>query len=584
MLPNKNRQELEDRLIRISKILNDTYKNKSSEEYKMKGDITKSTYYPNIEKMIADLTTLRGYPKTDASDLNQVFNTLHRPFFKNMVKEYMAEPNERNTVFCALFTLGYRLLIGELSRIYTSTEATSKGIEYKPDKVSRRNDISKIIAIYKGDLEAKINAEIRATSKAKNTIEESYLEDVISMMYIEEYLDEAFGDDIYDESVKTMKRETRDALRSDVVRNAIGELVRSKDIKHVNLDDYDDYDEDENGVKPVKEAISPAEASKIAKAALTGQGDSKWFDKLTDKSPNQRRLSDILGDDDDDADGVKPVEEARFGRFREIRGDSPDMELPSLKNTRPPDDESDYVMSKLPQIKGQRPLFDDSERPREIDGMEEPRLKRVGEEADDASTTVDEPSISTAENNLDSSNENVQEGVVDAMEKMAGRISDAADKIGPKVANISAWAAPIAAGLGILASLFGRIAGFMSGKNPIAEINFYFTNKYEKTISKFNTVASNYFATKEAYDEYMKIPAAQRNKKVESRYIKNMDKYNMRMKNLEAQIEHFNSRAKDDASAPVPKPPKSEPTPKSPDTTGNGGGNPPKNDDDDFNF
>ena len=214
--------------------------------------------------------------------------------------------------------------------------------------------------------------------------------------------------------------------------------------------------------------------------------------------------------------------------------------------------------------------------------MEEPRLKRVGEEADDASTTVDEPSISTAEN--DSGSENVQEGVVDAMEKMAGRISDAADKIGPKVANISAWAAPIAAGLGILSSLFGRIAGFMSGKNPIAEINFYFTNKYEKTISKFNTVASNYFATKEAYDEYMKIPSAQRNKKVESRYIKNMDKYNMKMKNLEAQIEHFNSRAKDDASAPVPKPPKSEPAPKTPDTTGNNGGNKPKDDDDDFNF
>ena len=582
MLPNKNRQELEDRLIRISKILNDTYKNKSSEEYKMKGDITKSTYYPNIEKMIADLTTLRGYPKTDASDLNQVFNTLHRPFFKNMVKEYMAEPNERNTVFCALFTLGYRLLIGELSRIYTSTEATSRGIEYKPDKVSRRNDISKIIAIYKGDLEAKINAEIRATSKAKNTIEESYLEDVIGMMYIEEYLDEQFGETFYDEAKKIDK---------ELARKAVGMLIRDPKIAHVRLDDYDDDDnEDENGVKPVKEAISGAEASKMVKDALNGQGDSKWFDKLTDKCPNKILLSDIHIPDDDDENGVEPVEEARFGRFSEIRGDSPGMETRGSRNSsslasspifqdprfkRPSDTE-------LPEIDYDRSLAKDDRfiRPRDDD---EPRIVRVGE-GDDASTTVDEPSISTAENNLDGSNENVQEGVVDAMEKMAGRISDAADKIGPKVANISAWAAPIAAGLGIVASLFGRIAGFMSGKNPIAEINFYFTNKYEKTISKFNTVASNYFATKEAYDEYMKIPSAQRNKKVESNYIKNMEKYNMKMKNLEAQIEHFNSRAKDDASAPVPKPPKSEPAPKSPDTTGNGGGNKPKDDDDDFNF
>lgn len=570
MLPNKNRQELEDRLIRISKILNDTYKNKSSEEYKMKGDITKSTYYPNIEKMIADLTTLRGYPKTDASDLNQVFNTLHRPFFKNMVKEYMTEPNERNTVFCALFTLGYRLLIGELSRIYTSTEATSRGIEYKPDKVSRRNDISKIIAIYKGDLEAKINAEIRATSKAKNTIEESYLEDVISMMYIEEYLDEAFGDDIYDESVKTMKRATRDALRSDVVRNAIGELVKSKDIKHVSLDDYDDEADDEDGVKPVKESISPAEASKIAKAALTGQGDSKWFDKLTDKSPNQRRLSDILGDDDDDENGVEPVEE-------EADDTETTVDEPSISTAENGVDSVQEAKSKKVEFQPETNdtitrLMDTSKNQWTKDQW----LKLCEEDDDDNGVK------STTECGDDT--KPVQEGVVDAMEKMAGRISDAADKIGPKVANISAWAAPIAAGLGILASLFGRIAGFMSGKNPIAEINFYFTNKYEKTISKFNTVASNYFATKEAYDEYMKIPTAQRNKKVESRYIKNMDKYNMRMKNLEAQIEHFNSRAKDDASAPVPKPPKSEPTPKSPDTTGNGGGNPPKNDDDDFNF
>lgn len=570
MLPNKNRQELEDRLIRISKILNDTYKNKSSEEYKMKGDITKSTYYPNIEKMIADLTTLRGYPKTDASDLNQVFNTLHRPFFKNMVKEYMTEPNERNTVFCALFTLGYRLLIGELSRIYTSTEATSRGIEYKPDKVSRRNDISKIIAIYKGDLEAKINAEIRATSKAKNTIEESYLEDVISMMYIEEYLDEAFGDDIYDESVKTMKRATRDALRSDVVRNAIGELVKSKDIKHVSLDDYDDEADDEDGVKPVKESISPAEASKIAKAALTGQGDSKWFDKLTDKSPNQRRLSDILGDDDDDENGVEPVEE-------EADDTETTVDEPSISTAENGVDSVQEAKSKKVEFQPETNdtitrLMDTSKNQWTKDQW----LKLCEEDDDDNDVR------STTE--CGDGTKPVQEGVSETMEKVAGRISDAADKIGPKVANISAWAAPIAAGLGILSSLFGRIAGFMSGKNPIAEINFYFTNKYEKTISKFNTVASNYFATKEAYDEYMKIPTAQRNKKVESRYIKNMDKYNMKMKNLEAQIEHFNSRAKSDASAPVPKPPKSEPAPKSPDTTGNGGGNPPKNDDDDFNF
>lgn len=516
MLPNRNRQEIEDRLIRISKILNDTYKNKSSEEYKMAGDITKSSYYSNIEKCIADLSTLRGFSKSDASDMNQMFNTLHRPFFKNMVKEYMSEPNEKNTVFCALFTLGFRLLVGELSRIYTSVEATPRGLEYKPDKVSRRNDVSKIISIYKGDLEAKINAEIRATSKASTKIEESYLEDVIAQMYIEEFLDEEFGETIYDESAKVAKEDMRDLL-----------------------------------------------------------------DSL-----------------------VKPIQEAHFGRFREIReirGDSPDMELPSLRTKRPPDDETDYVMSKLPQIKGQRPLFDDSERPREVGGLEEPRLKRFDEEGeistavdpsygtttdtDVSDTTADESSVDTTTEcgaSCGTPTKSVQEGVVDNMEKMSGRISDIADTIGPKISNIAAWAAPIAAGLSIFAGLFKRVTGFLSGKNPIAELNFYFTNKYEKIISKFNAVSANYFATKEAYDEYMKIPEAQRKKKVESKYLQNLEKYNIRMKNLNAQIEHFNSRASADSTAPVPKP-TPKPTPKQPDTSNDNGDNKPKTDDD-FDF
>lgn len=612
MLPNRNRQEIEDRLIRISKILNDTYKNKSSEEYKMSGDITKSSYYSNIEKCIADLSTLRGFSKSDASDLNQMFNTLHRPFFKNMVKEYMSEPNEKNTVFCALFTLGFRLLIGELSRIYTSVEATSRGLEYKPDKVSRRNDVSKIISIYKGDLESKINAEIRATSKASTKIEESYLEDVIAQMYIEEFLDEKFGETIYDEAAKVEKEDMRDLL-----------------------------------------------------------------DSL-----------------------IKPIQEAHFGRFREIRGDSPDMELPSLRNKRPPADDTDVVMSKLPQIKGQRQLFDDSERPREVGGLEEPRLKRFDEEGE-ISTAVDpsygtttDTDVSDTDSNGDSAvssveegqsctckpvqeakvkkvefgadtnnalvrlvdaskttmslddidskwdtsaaeeyeqrlknmskeerakhdaenaarhaeriqrlkeqlaqrrrevnatsecgdcnTQPVQEGVVDNMEKMSGRISDIADTIGPKISNIAAWAAPIAAGLSIFAGLFKRVTGFLSGKNPIAELNFYFTNKYEKIISKFNAVSANYFATKEAYDEYMKIPESQRKKKVESKYLQNLEKYNIRMKNLNAQIEHFNSRASADATTPVPKP-TSKPAPKQPDTSNDNGDNKPK-DDDDFDF
>lgn len=468
MFPNKTRKKIDEQIIQITKLLNDIYKNKSSDEYKMRGDITKVSMYSTIEKMVAQLSILRGFSKTDASDLNQLFNTLHRPFFKNMVSEFMHEPNERNTVFCALFTLGYRLLVGELSRIFASTEATPKGIEYKPDKISRKNDISRIIAIYKGDLEARINAEIRVSSSAKTSIEESYIEKTLCDMYVEEFLDEVFGDVIYNEAAKLKKANVRDALNnSSDVRKAIGELVRDKSVKHVSLDDYDD---DGNDVEPVKE------------------------EENTSPDPNT---------------------------------DTADSESVS---------------------------------------------------------TATDPSYGSSVSSIDECNQcnqykPVQEGVTDRMIDFSDKVGDVADKVGPKIANIAAWAAPIAMGLDLFAAIFNKIARFATGKNPIAELNYYFTNKYEKTIQKFNSVSANYLATKEAYDEYMKIPDAQRKKKVESKYLQNMEKYNIQMKNLEAQIEHFNSRAKKDTSKPAPKsePPKTNTSSK----TDNGGGH---NNDDDFDF
>lgn len=484
MFPNKTRKKIDEKIIQITKLLNDIYKNKSSDEYKMRGDITKVSMYSTIEKMVAQLSVLRGFSKTDASDLNQLFNTLHRPFFKNMVSEFIHEPNERNTVFCALFTLGYRLLVGELSRIFASTEATPKGIEYKPDKISRKNDISKVIAIYKGDLESRINAEIRVSSSAKTSIEESFIENMIRDLYIQEYYEE----------------------------------------------------------------------------------------------------------------NVNPYQEGHFG-FREIRGDSPDMERITGSTKRPQSDDTDVVISKLPQIKGSRPLYDDDEEDRNTLPIQQ-RLKRIKEEENtspdpntdtadsDSVSTATDPSYGSSVSSIDECNQcnqykPVQEGVTDTMVSMSDKVSDVSDWIGPKISGIASWAAPIALGLDIVAGLFGKIARFTIGKNPIAELNYFFTNQYEKKIQKLSAVSANYFATKEAYDEYMKIPDAQRKKKVESKYIQNMEKYNIQMKNLEAQIEHFNSRAKKDTSKPAPKsePPKTNTSSKTDNDGGNNGGG-----DDDFDF
>lgn len=588
MLPNKNRKELDERLARVAQLLHDTYKNKSSEEYKMKGDITKSSYYSNIEKCIADLSTLRGFAKPDASDLNQLFNTLHRPIFKNMVREYMNEPNEKNTVFCALFTLGFRLLIGELSRIYTSVEATPKGLEYKPNKISRKNDISKIISIYKGDLEAKINAEIHATSKAKTRIEESYIEGIIEQIYIEESLDEVFGDTVYNEAAKIDK---------DLARKAVGMLVRDPKIAHVNLDDVDDASDDKDGVSPVKEAsaiddLSDEEWSKrgmisarharnqAIKRGINPFKDPEWKEKLGGVSPVKEGeistavdpsygTTDTDVDTSDGGNSVDSVEEARFGRFSEIPGDSHDMDTRNERNLPP--------VFQRPNVNEQKPMpkLKDPDQSDAID-LSDIFPSKPGEKPRTLSVRQD------GKGGLIFNDESFQEGVIDSMENVSGKISDVADKVGPKIAGIAAWAAPIAAGLDILSGIFRKITGFLVGKNPVAELNFYFTNKYEKIVEKFNAVSANYFATKEAYEEYMKIPEGQRRRKVESKYIQNMEKYNIKMKNLEAQIEHFNSRSKDDVSKPVPKP---EPTsaPSTPDKSDNGDSDKPKNDDD-FDF
>lgn len=176
------------------------YNNKSSDEYKMAGDITKSPEYKAIEKMIADLKTLKGYPKSEAQDIATMFATLHKPVFKECVQAYLTEPDDRNSLYTAMFTVGYRVLVGELARIYASTEATDKGLVYKPDKISRRADIAAFIKSYDKDLNKRIDDCIRDKNAGQTKpykeafsaideafVKESYLDfnEISSAVYLE---------------------------------------------------------------------------------------------------------------------------------------------------------------------------------------------------------------------------------------------------------------------------------------------------------------------------------------------------------------------------------------------------------------
>ena len=160
----------------MNQTLVEIYKNKSADEYKMKGDITISSEYSTIERMVSDLKILKGFSSSEADDIKMLFLTLHRPVFKKMVSEYLVSPNERNQTFTTVFTVGYRLLVGELSRIFASTEATDKGIAYKPDKVSRKENAKWLIKHFNKSLEQKIDTYIRSHGNKQKSLQEAVVE------------------------------------------------------------------------------------------------------------------------------------------------------------------------------------------------------------------------------------------------------------------------------------------------------------------------------------------------------------------------------------------------------------------------
>ena len=187
---NMSHEQVENQMVTMMLYnIQSIYKNKSSDEYKMAGDITKSPEYKSIEKMITDLKTLKNYPKNEAKDIATMFATLHKPVFKETVQAYLVEPDDRNSLYTAMFTVGYRVLVGELARIYTSTEATDKGLTYKPDKISRRQDIAAFIRSYDKELNKRIDDYIREKNSSHvKSYRESFSainEDFVKESYID---------------------------------------------------------------------------------------------------------------------------------------------------------------------------------------------------------------------------------------------------------------------------------------------------------------------------------------------------------------------------------------------------------------
>lgn len=176
ILKNNKKEEKNISEEYINSMVNDLsaiYSNKSSDEYKCKGDITKSPNYDHIELQVAQLSSVKHYPANDVTAMKDLFNALHRPIFAKMVTEYLSKPDERNIVFTAAFTVGYRLLIGELSRVYTSSEATDKGFVFKPDKTARRQDVMPFIRKYNKDIDKRLDDMIKRANKEATPVQEA---------------------------------------------------------------------------------------------------------------------------------------------------------------------------------------------------------------------------------------------------------------------------------------------------------------------------------------------------------------------------------------------------------------------------
>lgn len=149
--------------------LDKIYSNKSGDEYKMRGDITQSPVYDLLQRTVTDLPLIKGFKKSDADELRRMFDMMHRPNFKKIVSEYIASKKAECIIITTTFTVAYRALISELSRIYTSTEATDKGFVYKPSKYSKNNSFAKFIRIFNLKIDQELAKSIRSSTKSIKT-------------------------------------------------------------------------------------------------------------------------------------------------------------------------------------------------------------------------------------------------------------------------------------------------------------------------------------------------------------------------------------------------------------------------------
>lgn len=108
------------------------YKNKSGDEYKMKGDIKKHPCYDILKHDVDTLGDgVKNAPTKIITGVKDMFASLHKPVWQKQISEYMAKPSEKNTIYAMCFTNGIRVMISVIMTIYSFTKATENGLVYE---------------------------------------------------------------------------------------------------------------------------------------------------------------------------------------------------------------------------------------------------------------------------------------------------------------------------------------------------------------------------------------------------------------------------------------------------------------------
>ena len=609
---SKTQKQLDATVIAINSMLDQIYKNKSTDEYKMKGDISKSPSYKQIQEMVADLSTLKKYPPADAADINKLFNTLHRPIFKTLVKEYMTEHNDRNTVFTSMFTIGYRLLVGELARIYASTEATDKGIVYKPNKFSKKDDTSKLIKLFNDDLERKLNDLVR---DMKEHPEDAPVSEAYLMTIMDVWQEQA-----KEEEKQELSRRSKRVLKGTLLGFLVG--IGSVAACFVGFGEY-------AGLYVIFVGIPTGTVTGVLgglRGSKTRGNNEKdvvaYIDKimvLLTREYSRKVLHDLkqqakylvtplsrLAEDHKNYTKEKTDQFVKLHRLtvkfvdaisartphidKDLMGEFSKtmLDVREILTDVKTEDLKTKLESSLVQeaVEAGEEMSANNGAPAPVNEADEQGVTDGSPETVEEADEVDENS-SDADMNSTDPEEGVTSEYAVFVEDGEGRIeraTQALERFAGRVSGYSKILGAIVGSAAIIGSLFSGIKGILKGFNPIADINYYFMSSYDKKIAKLASVSSMYDATKRAYDEYMKIPQAQRQKRVESKYIKNMEKYNIVMNNLAAEIDHFDSRAKKESQEVVADVEKKIPTNTSTTKPQGGGSGDTVNPDDDLQF